>query len=246
MAMAVFAMTAITTSTAQNSPNDFVNLHNAARAEVGVSQVSWDQTRAAYAQSYASQRARDCSTMHSNTGGRIGENLWAAWGSGSHTAADAVSSWVNEKQCMQNKPECVFHYVFLENKTNQMVMDEMLLQIGNWSRWLQDKFGMVAADSEKDDQTGDDSDDRRDAADLRSFKLLNELSDLLMLPKDMLLEKSIRKEVCPSTGLPLVTRILCNFTPDEFCPEPVPGMVLEELNAELRHLFAKCYYCSML
>ncbi|KAG8057190.1 hypothetical protein GUJ93_ZPchr0002g26445 [Zizania palustris] len=104
--------------------------------------------------------------------------------------------------------------------------------IGNWSRWLQDKFGMVAADSEKDDQTGDDSDDRRDAADLRSFKLLNELSDLLMLPKDMLLEKSIRKEVCPSIGLPLVTRILCNFTPDEFCPEPVPGMVLEELNAE--------------
>ncbi|KAG8051215.1 hypothetical protein GUJ93_ZPchr0009g2080 [Zizania palustris] len=113
-----------------------------------------------------------------------------------------------------------------------MVMDEMLHQIGNWSRWLQDKFVMIAADSEKDDQTGDDSDGRRDAADLRSFKLLNELSDLLMLPKDMLLKKSIKKEVCRSTGLPLVTRILYNFTPDEFCPEPVPGMVLEGVNAE--------------
>ncbi|EAZ09559.1 hypothetical protein OsI_31838 [Oryza sativa Indica Group] len=104
--------------------------------------------------------------------------------------------------------------------------------IGNWSRWLQDKFGMVAAAPEKHGQAGDESDDRSGAADFYSFKLLNELSDLLMLPKDMLLEKSIRKEVCPSIGIPLVTRILCNFTPDEFCPEPVPGMVLEELNAE--------------
>lgn len=30
----------------------------------------------------------------------------------------------------------------------------------------------------------------------KSFHLLNALSDLLMLPKDLLLEKSIRKEVC--------------------------------------------------
>jgi len=114
--------------------------------------------------------------------------------------------------------------------------------VGNWSRWLTDTFGMDGAESEKDGQdaehNGDDrrvahnGDDRRDATETNCFKLLNELSDLLMLPKDMLLEKSIRKEVCPSIGLPLVTRILCNFTPDEFCPDPVPGMVLEELNSE--------------
>ncbi|KAL6655354.1 hypothetical protein ACP70R_006180 [Stipagrostis hirtigluma subsp. patula] len=104
--------------------------------------------------------------------------------------------------------------------------------IGNWSRWMTDMFG-TDADSEKDVQAaGDDGDDRRDAAESNYFKLLNELSDLLMLPKDMLLEKPIRKEVCPSIGLSLVTRILCNFTPDEFCPDPVPGMVLEELNSE--------------
>ncbi|CAL5073670.1 unnamed protein product [Urochloa decumbens] len=104
--------------------------------------------------------------------------------------------------------------------------------VGNWSRWLSDTFGMDGAESEKDGQDND-GDDRRDAAESNCFKLLNELSDLLMLPKDMLLEKSIRKEVCPSIGLPLVTRILCNFTPDEFCPDPVPGMVLEELSSEL-------------
>ncbi|CAL5087698.1 unnamed protein product [Urochloa decumbens] len=105
--------------------------------------------------------------------------------------------------------------------------------VGNWSRWLSDTFDMDGAESEKDGQDAEDNgDDRRDAAESNCFKLLNELSDLLMLPKDMLLEKSIRKEVCPSIGLPLVTRILCNFTPDEFCPDPVPGMVLEELSSE--------------
>ncbi|KAL5230886.1 hypothetical protein ABZP36_029662 [Zizania latifolia] len=95
--------------------------------------------------------------------------------------------------------------------------------IGNWSRWLTDNFGMEADDSEEDS-----------AAESKSFELLNELSDLLMLPKGMLVEISIRKEViCPSVGLPLVIiRILCNFTPDEFCPDPVPSIVLEELNSE--------------
>ncbi|KAJ1290172.1 hypothetical protein BS78_02G223200 [Paspalum vaginatum] len=105
--------------------------------------------------------------------------------------------------------------------------------VGNWSGWLTDTFGIHAAGSEKDGQDGEvTGDDRRDTTESTCFKLLNELSDLLMLPKDMLLEKTIRKEVCPSIGLPLVTRILCNFTPDEFCPDPVPGMVLEELNSE--------------
>ncbi|KAK3122102.1 hypothetical protein QOZ80_8BG0665150 [Eleusine coracana subsp. coracana] len=101
--------------------------------------------------------------------------------------------------------------------------------IGNWSRWLSDKFDMDADDSE-DIDSGDD--ERSGMAKSKSFELLNELSDLLMLPKDMLLETSIRKEVCPSIGLPLLTRILCNFTPDEFCPDPVPCTVLEELNSE--------------
>jgi len=101
--------------------------------------------------------------------------------------------------------------------------------IGNWSRWLTDKFGI---DDDDSDIGNDDDDERRGAAKSKSFQLLNELSDLLMLPKDMLLEKSIRKEVCPSIGLQLVTRILCNFTPDEFCPDPVPSTVLEELNSE--------------
>ncbi|CAL9167483.1 unnamed protein product [Musa hybrid cultivar] len=93
--------------------------------------------------------------------------------------------------------------------------------IGNWSRWLTDLFGMDAEETLKEANAGS-----------KSFHLLNELCALLMLPKDMLLDRTVRKEVCPSIGLPLITRILCNFTPDEFCPDPVPGVVLEELNTK--------------
>lgn len=71
------------------------------------------------------------------------------------------------------------------------------LQIGNWSRWLTDLFGMDAEDSAKDDQDDDaDADDRKEEiAESKSFHLLNQLSDLLMLPKDMLLDRAVRKEV---------------------------------------------------
>ncbi|CAK7342454.1 unnamed protein product [Dovyalis caffra] len=103
--------------------------------------------------------------------------------------------------------------------------------VGNWSRWLTDMFGIAAYDSLKEDQPDGGDDDRQDG-ETKSFVLLNDLSDLLMLPKDMLMDRSIRKEVCPSIGLPLIKRILCNFTPDEFCPDHVPGAVLEALHAE--------------
>ncbi|XP_059462526.1 uncharacterized protein LOC132191503 isoform X1 [Corylus avellana] len=105
--------------------------------------------------------------------------------------------------------------------------------IGNWSRWLSDVFGMDNDDSLKEHQLSNEDDDRQSGdGEPKPFLLLNELSDLLMLPKDMLMDRSIRQEVCPSIGLPLIKRILCNFTPDEFCLDPVPGAVLEALNAE--------------
>ncbi|KAF3558262.1 hypothetical protein F2Q69_00010507 [Brassica cretica] len=99
--------------------------------------------------------------------------------------------------------------------------------IGNWSRCLTEMFGMNSED--------DDDHDNHVESDGKAFVLLNELSDLLMLPKDMLTESSIREEICPSITLPLIKRILCNFTPDEFCPDHVPGAVLEELNSAESH-----------
>ncbi|KAL5581322.1 hypothetical protein UlMin_013764 [Ulmus minor] len=103
--------------------------------------------------------------------------------------------------------------------------------IGNWSRWLTDLFGMDDDDSFEDVNGHDDDDERRDTS-FKSFYFLNALSDLLMLPKDMLLSSSIRKEVCPTFGAPLIKRILDDFVPDEFCPDPIPDVVFEALDSE--------------
>ncbi|KMT00994.1 hypothetical protein BVRB_9g222550 [Beta vulgaris subsp. vulgaris] len=79
---------------AQNLPLDYVNAHNTARAAVGVGNIQWNDTLAAYAQQFANQRKVDCALQHS--GGPYGENL--AIGSGaSMTGTAAVQLWVNEK-----------------------------------------------------------------------------------------------------------------------------------------------------
>ncbi|CAH8385779.1 unnamed protein product [Eruca vesicaria subsp. sativa] len=88
--------------------------------------------------------------------------------------------------------------------------------IGNWSLWLTDLFGI------------DDDEDES----FKTFILLKALSDLMMLPKDMLLNTRVRKEVCPMFGAPLIKRVLDNFVPDEFCPDPVPVAVLQALESE--------------
>ncbi|VAI23308.1 unnamed protein product [Triticum turgidum subsp. durum] len=66
--------------TAQNSEQDFVDAHNAARADVGLGEVTWDATVAAFAQDYADQRRGDCQLVHS--GGQYGENLYGGGGGG--------------------------------------------------------------------------------------------------------------------------------------------------------------------
>ncbi|XP_024545062.1 uncharacterized protein LOC9644904 [Selaginella moellendorffii] len=65
------------------------------------------------------------------------------------------------------------------------------------------------------------------------FTMLRAMSDLLMLPKDMLMEKSIRKEVCPALSLLLIRRVLSKFAPDEYAPDPIPPSLLAALNAEI-------------
>uniref|UniRef100_A0A0D9VFX7 Protein kinase domain-containing protein n=1 Tax=Leersia perrieri TaxID=77586 RepID=A0A0D9VFX7_9ORYZ len=81
-------------TSAQNSPQDFHNLHNAARAGVGVSMLSWDSTVAAYAADYAEKRKSDCRNVHSN--GPYGENLFQGVPQISWTASDAFFSWLGE------------------------------------------------------------------------------------------------------------------------------------------------------
>ncbi|KAL9232786.1 hypothetical protein vseg_007855 [Gypsophila vaccaria] len=101
--------------------------------------------------------------------------------------------------------------------------------VGNWCRWFEDT---VKDHIPKDHDFEGDEDNRVVQDRSKCFHLLNELSDLLMLPKDLLMDKSVREEVCPSISVDVIKRILCYFTPDEFCQDQVPEEVLEELNAE--------------
>ncbi|BAT86962.1 hypothetical protein VIGAN_05029500 [Vigna angularis var. angularis] len=91
---------------AQNSQADYLNEHNAARSRVGVANIVWDSTVAAFAQNYANQRRGDCKLIHSGGGGKYGENL--AGSSGDLSGKDAVKLWVNEKSKYDyNSNSCV-------------------------------------------------------------------------------------------------------------------------------------------
>ncbi|XP_051203941.1 pathogenesis-related protein PRMS-like [Lolium perenne] len=75
--LAVFGLAmamAVVVASAQNTPQDFVNLHNRARAADGVGPVAWDNAVAKFAQDYAAQRSWDCRLQHS--GGQYGENIF--------------------------------------------------------------------------------------------------------------------------------------------------------------------------
>ncbi|XP_050375147.1 uncharacterized protein LOC126792726 [Argentina anserina] len=104
--------------------------------------------------------------------------------------------------------------------------------IGSWSRWLTDLFGMDDTDVPDNEDELSDHKGQESETSFKAFRLLNALSDLMMLPSEMLAEKSIREEVCPTFGASLIKRVLYNFVTDEFCPEPIPDAVFEVLDDE--------------
>ncbi|MQM20763.1 hypothetical protein Taro_053791 [Colocasia esculenta] len=104
--------------------------------------------------------------------------------------------------------------------------------IGNWSRWLTDLFGIDGDDDSPEHENEQDGDRHETSTSFKPFHLLNAFSDLLMLPKDMLLDESIRKEVCPTFNASIIKRILNSFEPDEFCPDPIPDAVFRALDSE--------------
>ncbi|KAK2998895.1 hypothetical protein RJ639_023341 [Escallonia herrerae] len=93
--LGVLGLIMVHSTQAQNSRQDYLDAHNAARAKVGVGPLTWDDGVARYAQNYANQRIGDCALKHSQ-GGPYGENL--AKGSGDFTGKAAVDLWVGEKQ----------------------------------------------------------------------------------------------------------------------------------------------------
>ncbi|XP_062024651.1 pathogenesis-related protein PR-1 type-like [Rosa rugosa] len=80
---------------AQDSPQDFLDVHNAARAEVGVAPLTWDDQVARFAQDYANTHVGDCELVHS-TDMLYGENL-AMNPAIDMSGTEAVNLWVGEK-----------------------------------------------------------------------------------------------------------------------------------------------------
>uniref|UniRef100_A0A803LM29 SCP domain-containing protein n=1 Tax=Chenopodium quinoa TaxID=63459 RepID=A0A803LM29_CHEQI len=73
---------------AQDNQTEFLDVHNTARAQVGVPPLKWNHTLALYAQNLANKVKQTCnSTMSSR--GPYGENT--ASGYGAFTTVDAVN-----------------------------------------------------------------------------------------------------------------------------------------------------------
>ncbi|MBA0785938.1 hypothetical protein Gotri_025509 [Gossypium trilobum] len=84
-----------------SSPQDFLNVHNAARAAVGVRPITWNNVVARYAADYAEKRISDCDLVYSE--GPYGENL--AWSSGDLSGPEAVRLWIDEKDSYNLKSD---------------------------------------------------------------------------------------------------------------------------------------------
>ncbi|XP_075090630.1 uncharacterized protein LOC107782934 isoform X2 [Nicotiana tabacum] len=101
--------------------------------------------------------------------------------------------------------------------------------VGSWSGWLTDLIGFQDEVSpEYNNIFGND----KKPESFKAFRFLNALSNLMMLPFEMLIDASTRKEVCPILGPALIKRVLANFVPDDFRPDPIPMNVLEALDSE--------------
>ncbi|CAM0907399.1 unnamed protein product [Alopecurus aequalis] len=95
MLLLCLSIVRVTAGAHSSARDQFLQPHNAARAEVGVRKLSWNATLAAYARRHAERRLDDCKLVHSR--GPYGENIF--WGSAGRrwTAADGVEAWVDER-----------------------------------------------------------------------------------------------------------------------------------------------------
>ncbi|KAK9830927.1 hypothetical protein WJX81_006480 [Elliptochloris bilobata] len=64
------------------------------------------------------------------------------------------------------------------------------------------------------------------------FPHLRAAADLLMMPKEALMDTAIRAEMLPGLGLGRVVRLLQRFLPDDFAQEPLPAGLLTTLESQ--------------
>ena len=78
---------------AQDSQQDYIDVHNIAKGQVGVPPIAWDATVAEYAENHANQHKDDCKVKLSHR--KYGELLQTS--SGNMSGANAVKMWVAQK-----------------------------------------------------------------------------------------------------------------------------------------------------
>ncbi|XP_057740868.1 pathogenesis-related protein 1A-like [Arachis stenosperma] len=98
---------------AQNSPEDYLEAHNTARAEVGVKPLKWDGRLESYAYLHLSQKTEHCIPFQSD--GPYGENtVSGVKATGAYrklTGVQAVGVWVAQKQYYDEKSNsCIGGY----------------------------------------------------------------------------------------------------------------------------------------
>lgn len=93
---------------------------------------------------------------------------------------------------LSKKSKSIAVFLFCSNGSNIFFFSSYL-QIGSWSRYLTDIFDIDDAPEEKNEFNDEEKPESQRS--FKAFRLLNALSDLMMIPFEMLADKSTRKEV---------------------------------------------------
>ena len=108
----VMCLLAFQPECASQTPNDdkdvqgALDVHNAARAEVGVAPLTWDDTLAKEAEAYAKELARRHRFEHARDNNGHGENLYWYSATTNTPMSDASKSWYDEIEVYRYRKCC--------------------------------------------------------------------------------------------------------------------------------------------
>ncbi|MED6114137.1 hypothetical protein PIB30_077399 [Stylosanthes scabra] len=111
---------------AQNSPQDYLEMHNAARAAVGVKPLLWDSKLESEANMFVSKLSVNCMKVEEKmVPDGYGHNLAINWKPEYFSGADAVASWLSQKRnynfesnsCIGDDPVSCLTYSQLVSKS---------------------------------------------------------------------------------------------------------------------------------
>ena len=94
------------TPNVDNDVQDALDVHNAARAEVGVAPLTWDDTLAKEAEAYAKELARRHRFEHARDNNGHGENLYWYSATTNTPMSDASKSWYDEIEVYRYRKCC--------------------------------------------------------------------------------------------------------------------------------------------